>query len=158
MAETETPGQAVAAGDDVGVNLGFQPDNASPVVELKLAISYVSIANARANLEHEAGKASFDQILTEAVTQWEEKLARIQVWGGTARQRTIFRTALYHSLQMPTLFQDINGEYLGFDRQAHRADGFTYYTDMSLWDTFRTVHPLFNLIVRGNNATWSSRW
>src|SRR5215472_7238017 len=49
---------------------------------------------------------------------------------------------------MPTVFQDVNGEYLGFDRQIHRAAGFDYYTDMSLWDTFRTVHPLFNLIAR----------
>ena len=49
---------------------------------------------------------------------------------------------------MPTVFQDVNGEYLGFDRQIHQAAGFNYYTDMSLWDTFRTVHPLFNLIAR----------
>ena len=146
--ETETPGQAVASGDDLGVNLSFQPDDSSRVVELKLAISYVSIANARANLEHEAGKTNFDQVLTEAVAQWEEKLARIQIFGGSQQQRTIFRTALYHSLQMPTVFQDVNGEYLGFDRQIHQADGFNYYTDMSLWDTFRTVHPLFNLIAR----------
>ena len=115
-------------------------------MELKLAISYVSVENARANLEHEAGEKSFDQVLTEAVAQWEEKLARIQISGGTQGQRTIFRTAMYHSFQMPTEFQDVNGEYLGFDRQVHRAAGFTYYTDMSLWDTFRTVHPLFNLI------------
>ena len=53
--ETETPGQAVATGDDLGVNVSFRPDEASRVVELKLAISYVSIANARANLEREAG-------------------------------------------------------------------------------------------------------
>ena len=82
------------------------------------------------------------------MAQWEEKLARIQICGGSEKQRTIFRTALYHSIQMPTSFQDANGEYLGFDRQIHRAAGFDYYTDMSFWDTFRTVHPLFNLIAR----------
>ena len=49
---------------------------------------------------------------------------------------------------MPTRFQDVNGDYLGFDKQLHRAEGFDYYTDMSLWDTFRTVHPLYNLIAR----------
>ncbi len=146
--EIETPGQAVATGDDLGVNVGFAPDDSSRVVELKLAISYVSIANARANLEHEAATTNFDQVLTEAVAQWEEKLARIQISGGSARQRTIFRTALYHAFQMPTVFQDVNGDYLGFDRQIHKAAGFDYYTDMSLWDTFRTVHPLFNLIAR----------
>lgn len=146
--ETETPGQAVGTGDDLGVHVGFKTDNSSRVVELKVAISYVSIANARANLEQEAGATTFDQILTEAIAQWEEKLGRIQIEGGTDSQRTIFRTALYHSLQMPTIFQDVNGEYIGFDRQIHKAIGFNYYTDMSLWDTFRTVHPLYNLIAR----------
>jgi predicted alpha-1,2-mannosidase len=146
--ETETLGQAVATGDDIGVNVSFRPDNASRVVELKLAISYVSIENARANLEREVGETGFDRVLTEAVAQWEEKLARIRIFGGSHRQQVIFRTALYHSLQMPTAVQDVTGEYLGFDCRIHQASGFNYYTDMSLWDTFRTVHPLFNLIAR----------
>ena len=146
--ETETPGQTAVSGDDVGVDLGFDPKDTTTTVELKLGISHVSIANARLNLEQETGKSTFNQILTRAVDAWEGILARIQVSGGSDQQRTIFRTALYHSLQMPTLFNDVNGDYLGFDRQTHRADGFNYYTDMSLWDTFRTVHPLFNLICR----------
>ena len=66
--------------------------------------------------------------------------------GGTDKQQTIFYTALYHSLLMPTVFNDVNGDYLGFDGQVHRAAGFRFYTDMSLWDTFRTTHPLFTLI------------
>jgi predicted alpha-1,2-mannosidase len=146
--ETETPGQAVTTGDDIGVHVGFKTGDAPQVVELKVAISYVSIANARANLEQEAGKSNFDQVLSQAVAQWEEKLGRIRIEGGSERQRIIFRTALYHALQMPTTFQDVNGEYLGFDRKIHTAAGFNYYTDMSLWDTFRTVHPLYNLIAR----------
>ena len=145
---TEHRGEVVAQGDDIGVNLGFSRDETPQVIELKLAISYVSIANARANLDQEAGELNFDQGLAVAVAAWEEQLARIEVSGGTLRERRIFRTALYHSLQMPTRFQDVNREYLGFDRQVHRAEGFDYYTDMSLWDTFRTVHPLFNLIAR----------
>ncbi len=88
--ETETPGQPIAKGDDLGVNLGFQLEESSRVIELKLAISYVSIANARANLEQEAGKKSFDQILADAVVQWEEKLARIQIWGGSAASERYF--------------------------------------------------------------------
>ena len=144
--ENASPGNAVANGDDVGVDLGFKPDEKRQALELKLAISYVSIANARANLEQEAGNFDFDQVVEKAVAEWEEKLSRIQVSGGTDRQRCIFRTALYHSLQMPTVFNDVNRDYLGFDRQVHKAEGFDYYTDMSLWDTFRTVHPLLNLI------------
>ena len=68
------------------------------------------------------------------------------VTGGDDRQQTIFYTALYHSLLMPTTFSDVNGDYLGFDGQVHRAAGFRFYTDMSLWDTFRTTHPLFTWI------------
>lgn len=144
--ETTSPGNVVANGDDVGVDLGFKPDDKRQALELKLAISYVSIANARANLEKEAADEGFDQILEKAIAEWEEKFSRIQVSGGTDRQRVIFRTALYHSLQMPSVFNDVNGDYLGFDRQVHKAEGFDYYTDMSLWDTFRTVHPLLILI------------
>ena len=48
---------------------------------------------------------------------------------------------------MPSTFSDVNGEYVGFDKQMHQADGFTYYTDMSLWDTFRTTHPLYTLLL-----------
>ena len=146
--DSESIGQTVASGDDIGVGLAFPPNDASRTLELKLAISYVSIENARANLDQEAGAATFDQVLANGVALWEEKLDRIQVTGGTEHERSIFRTALYHSFQMPTLFQDVNGDYLGFDQQIHRAEGFDYYTDMSLWDTFRTVHPLFNLIAR----------
>ncbi len=147
--ETDHPRQVSAAGDDLGVHMSFEPNDPSRTIELKLAISYVSVANARANLDHEAGTLNFDQVLSRTVAQWEEKLARIQVFGGTHQERVIFRTALYHALQMPTLFEDVNGDYRGFDRQVHRAAGFHYYTDMSLWDTFRTVHPLFNWIAPG---------
>jgi predicted alpha-1,2-mannosidase len=141
-----SPAQATAAGDAVGVELTFEKGRGPQQVELKVAISYVSIANARANLEAETGAADFDQIFAKARDEWEQMLSRIRVEGGTDKQQTIFYTALYHSLLMPTVFNDVNGDYLGFDGQVHHASGFTYYTDMSLWDTFRTTHPLYMLI------------
>lgn len=138
--------EAHSAGNDVGVDLVFATADATPVIELKVALSYVSIKNARANLDAEAGQLSFDQVFASAKGEWEDKLSRIRVEGGTEKERTIFYTALYHSLQMPTAFSDVNGEYLGFDGKTHKAADFTYFTDMSLWDTFRTTHPLFTLI------------
>jgi hypothetical protein len=69
----------------------------------------------------------------KAVGAWEDKLGQIRVAGGTDKQQAIFYTALYHSLLMPTVFSDVNGDYLGFDGQVHRAAGFRFYTDMSLW-------------------------
>ena len=139
-------GDTAALGTDVGVDLTFDPVDVRQSIGLKVGMSYVSVANARANLDHEAGDADFDQIVTKAVQEWEETLSRIRVTGGTQKQRMIFRTALYRAFQMPTIFSDVNGDYLGFDGQVHQAQGFDYYTDMSLWDTFRTVHPLYNLI------------
>ena len=138
--------EPTAAGDDIGVDLGFARSCSPQSIQLKLAISYVSLENARANLNAEAGTKDFDQVLADAVNAWEQKLSRIRIDGGSKSERNIFYSALYRSLQMPTTFQDVNGEYMGFDRQVHRADGFNYYTDMSLWDTFRTVHPLYTII------------
>jgi predicted alpha-1,2-mannosidase len=134
------------AGDDVGVDLTFHTNSPRPIVELKLAISYVSVQNARANLDVEVGAAGFDKVLGKAVGEWEDKLAQIRIVGGTEKQQTIFYTALYHSLLMPSVFNDVNGDYLGFDGLLHRASESCFYTDMSLWDTFRTTHPLFTLI------------
>ncbi|MFO1022281.1 MAG: GH92 family glycosyl hydrolase [Planctomycetales bacterium] len=134
--------------DDLNAGLGFASSQPNQV-EVKLALSYVSIANARENLKAEAESKSFDEILTAAKSAWEEMLGRMRIEGGTDKQRTIYYTSLYHSCLMPTIFNDVNGDYFGFDKQVHRAEGFNYYTDMSLWDTFRTTHPLYNLMARG---------
>lgn len=138
--------RAAATGDDVGVDVSFEKSDSPQAVELKLAISYVSLENARANLEAEAADDDFDAVLAKAKQTWEKALSLIRVEGGTDRQKTIFYTALYHTLLMPTRFSDVGGEYPGFDGQIHQAKGFEYFTDMSLWDTFRTVHPLYMLI------------
>jgi predicted alpha-1,2-mannosidase len=135
-----------AEGDGIGVDLVFGAANRPQVITLKLAISYVSLENARANLQAEAGAKGFDAILAEAQKAWEDKLSLIKLQGGAEKQRTIFYTALYRVFQMPTVFNDANGDYLGFDRKIHQASDFHYFTDLSLWDTFRTVHPLYTLI------------
>ncbi len=133
-------------GNEVGVDISFPENNKESVVELKLAISYVSIQNARANLEAEAGKKHFDELLALAQDAWEKRLLLIKINGASSEQRTIFYTALYRVFQMPTVFNDVTGEYIGFDSQVHHADSFRYFTDLSLWDTFRTVHPLYTII------------
>lgn len=144
--DTLATSQPTAEGDCVGADLSFEFVKHPQVVTLKLAISHVSIANARANLEAEAAAKSFDQVLAEAQQEWEERLSLVKIQGGTEKQRTILYTALYRVFQMPTLFNDVSGDYLGFDRQVHKADGFQYFTDLSLWDTFRTTHPLYTLL------------
>jgi predicted alpha-1,2-mannosidase len=138
--------QTNARGNQVGVDLTFAPTNRQHVVTLKVAISYVSIQNARANLEAEADIKDFDAVVARAQQIWEERLSLVKVQGGTDKQKTIFYTALYRAFEMPTLFNDACREYVGFDGKVHQTDGFQYFTDLSLWDTFRTVHPLYTLI------------
>ena len=138
--------QTALQGDKVGADLSFDKRGSDQVVELKLGISYVSVENARKNREAEAGTVSFEEMVSRAKEAWEDKLASIKIEGGTDDQKHIFYTALYHSLQMPTTFNDVNGDYTGFDKKVHQTTDFRYFTDLSLWDTFRTIHPLYTLI------------
>ena len=143
-----SPGEESAVGNAIGVDLSFAKDQPKQTIELRLAVSCVSVANARLNLDAETAGRSFDELVQQGRDAWEQRLSRIQIRGGTERHRRIFYTALYHAFNMPTVFNDVNGEYRGFDKAIHKAEGFEYYTDFSLWDTFRTVHPLYNLIAR----------
>ncbi|MBQ8027473.1 MAG: GH92 family glycosyl hydrolase, partial [Clostridia bacterium] len=117
-------------------------------VELKVGISYVSTENAMLNLKAETDSLSFDDVRKNAADKWEDKLSLIKIGTDDEEVKTIFYTALYHSMIMPTDFTDVNGEYLGFDKQVHTAEGYTYRTDMSLWDTVRTTQPLYTLIAQ----------
>lgn len=135
-----------ANGDQICAGFTFERGNNQNSIELKLAISHVSIENAWENLEVETSEKQFDDVALEALRAWEKRLFSMKITGGSEEQRINFYTALYRCFQMPTMFSDINGDYTGFDKKVHRADSFRYFTDMSIWDTFRTVHPLFNLI------------
>ncbi|MCK5862901.1 MAG: GH92 family glycosyl hydrolase [Candidatus Hydrogenedentes bacterium] len=142
------PNAEGAVGKDIGVYLGFSPMKPSTTVEMRLSLSCVSIANARENLAAEIANRPFESILESTKDAWEKCLNRIYIQGGTPQEQEIFYTALYRNFQIPTIFSDVNGEYTGFDEKVHIAKDFTYYTDFSLWDTFRTTHPLYNLIAR----------
>ncbi len=132
------------SGDELQSQFSFS----GPTIELKLAISHVSMENAWENLEAEVGEKSFERIRQDGLETWENQLSKIKISGGTNDQQTNFYTALYRSFQMPTIFNDVDGSYIGFDKQIHDANDFEYFTDMSIWDTFRTTHPLYNLVAR----------
>ncbi len=137
----------VVAGDDVGIVLTMSESDGQQPVEFAIGISHVSVANARENLKTEVADRSFDDVRTAATEAWNSELSRVTVQSDNTHDKTIFYTALYRSMMMPTTFNDTNGEYVGFDKQVHCASDFTYYTDMSLWDTFRTTHPLYTLLI-----------
>jgi predicted alpha-1,2-mannosidase len=136
-----------ALGDQVGIDLVFAKEAVPTTLDVKIGISYVSFENARQNLDWECGENGFNDVLQKTTALWEEHLSKVLVEGGTDDERTIFYSALYRTMNMPTQFNDVNGQYMGFDQRVHSADGFQYYTDMSLWDTFRTTHPLYTLIL-----------
>ncbi|HSO88707.1 MAG TPA: GH92 family glycosyl hydrolase [Draconibacterium sp.] len=140
-------GNSSIKADTLGIDFVFDKKSTSEKIEMRLGISYVSIENARENRETETGGLTFEEIQKRTAEKWEEKLALVKIEGGTGEQRTIFYSALYRSMQMPTLFNDVNGDYKGFDKQIHKTEGFQYFTDLSLWDTFRTIHPLFTMIL-----------
>ena len=138
-------GRAESSGNDTGINLNLGNVNAKPVT-LKVGISFVSPENARENLDAEAGELDFDGVLSAATADWDSTLSRIKIESDDPEVMSVFYTSLYHSFIMPTNFTDVNGEYLGFNGQIGVAQDFTYRTDMSLWDTVRTTHPLYTLI------------
>jgi predicted alpha-1,2-mannosidase len=133
-----------ATGEDAGFDLLFDP--AIGPVELQIGISLVSVAEATANLDAELPAWDFDATAKQTAAAWEALTGRVKVTGGTAPQRDQMSAALYHAFLMPTVMSDVDGGYLGMDGQLHTATGFRYVTDMSLWDTYRTLHPLYALI------------
>lgn len=142
------PGQSQVSSDTDPSNYGawFEfPTGTDPVVEFQVCISTVSIEGAQA--AQDAEMPGWDLQATRAATQeaWEREMSMIQVEGGTVSEKIIFYTAMYHVLQMPTIWSDVDGRYQGFKNTIAQAD-WTYYTDMSFWDTFRTQHPLLTLV------------
>ena len=133
-------------GDDIGVI--FKLGNLEPgsEVTVKVGISYVSMENARKNLEMEVGTLTFDEVLTKAQSEWTEALGRIRVEGGSEAERTIFYTALYHALLHPNIISDVNGEYPAMESGAVGVADYNRYTVFSLWDTYRNVHQLLTLV------------
>lgn len=130
--------------DGTGADLNFGALNGENV-ELIVGISNVSCENAEQNIKAETNGADFDTVNRQAVEKWENRLNTIKIDADDEIKKT-FYTSLYHSMIMPTDFTDSNGEYTGFDKQVHTADGYIYRTDMSLWDTVRNTLPLYSLI------------
>jgi predicted alpha-1,2-mannosidase len=134
LATVRVEGRAVAA------TLRFDTD-----VEVRVGISAVDLEGARANLEAEIPGWDFAGVVARTEALWADALSAFEVIGGTVAEQRMFASALYHALLMPTNFTDVDGRYRGLDQAVHRAEGWTYYTDFSLWDTYRTLHPLMIL-------------
>ncbi|QAA82552.1 glycoside hydrolase family 92 protein [Aequorivita sp. H23M31] len=123
----------------------FDPSQGNRV-EVKVGISAVDEAGAKMNLETEIGNKSFEQIKANAEEIWEKQLQKISIETEDKNQKTVFYTALYHTMIAPNLYQDVDGRYRGMDLKVHQTDNFENYTVFSLWDTYRAAHPLYTII------------
>ena len=143
-AEWDADASPELSADGTGVTLRFGSIK-NKSVTLKSAISFVSAENAAENLRAEVGEKTFDEVYAGTAAEWEERLSAVRVQADADTEK-VFYTTLYNTMLMPTDFTDASGEYLGFDGKAHVAEGYTYRTDLSLWDTCRNVHSLYTLI------------
>jgi predicted alpha-1,2-mannosidase len=137
------------AGLGSGAYVTFGDGEDLTTVNVRVGISYVSLENARANLEAENPEGTAFQALRDyAFEAWNETLRRIEIGGGTEAQRTLFYTALYHSLLHMNLFSDANGEYWGFDGEVHtvRPPQDAQYANFSGWDVYRSQVQLVALL------------
>ncbi len=128
----------------------FDPSDGGQL-EIKVALSAVSAAGALENLTAETAGKSFDEIRAEARRKWNSALGSFEI-EGTEDQKAMFYTSLYHTMINPSVYMDTDGKYRGIDHNIHAAEGFTNYTVFSMWDTFRALHPLFNIMNRSRNA------
>ncbi len=113
---------------------------------VKVGISFVDIEGARKNLEAETSGKGFEEIYLSAKEKWEKQLSKIQVFGGEKEDNIKFYTALYHTMIVPNLLNDVDGRYRGMDHKIYQTTDGNRYTVFSLWDTFRALHPLYTLI------------
>ena len=141
------------AGRDIVMHFDF--GNGPEPLVVKVAISAVSVDGALANLEAEASPYTFEEIRQQAADQWRKELSIVSV-EGDEKARTMFYTSLYHTMINPSVYNDVDGSYRGVDHRVHKlAEGETNYTVFSLWDTYRALHPLFNLIGRERSRGFS---
>ncbi|MDR6943493.1 GH92 family glycosyl hydrolase [Mucilaginibacter pocheonensis] len=125
----------------------FKNNGSGPkVIQIKLSTSTVSFAGAQNNIDTETGKLSFEAFTRQTANEWAKQLSAVDISDSSETNKTIFYTALYHSLLIPWVVSDVDGNYRGEDGAIHHASGKCQYGGFSPWDTFRSLHPLLTLL------------
>ncbi|MCI6898685.1 MAG: GH92 family glycosyl hydrolase [Prevotella sp.] len=133
------------AGNDIGYYMSYDCVEGDQV-EVQVGVSFVSIDNARENLNAEQNGFEFEKVVKEGHDEWARTLDRVTVEGGTEDQRRVFYTALYHTQIHPTVLQDVNGEYPKMESNENGKTAGNRYTVFSLWDTYRNLSQLETLL------------
>jgi predicted alpha-1,2-mannosidase len=139
------------AGKEIRAYFNFSTEQGEQLL-VKFALSGMSTEGAMKNLQSEIPHWNFDQTKSESQNKWNTELSKIEVETVSPMEKVVFYTALYHTMLSPVVFEDVDGNYRGLDQNIHQSEGFTNYTVFSLWDTFRALHPLFNLIQPARNS------
>ncbi|WP_082422589.1 GH92 family glycosyl hydrolase [Aquimarina longa] len=132
------------AGKNIRAYFNFKT-NEKEQIKMKFALSSVSTAGALKNLNAEIPHWDFEKTKQETQEKWNTELSKVIAETQTTEQKETFYTALYHTMLSPILYEDVDGKYMGLDQNIHESEGFTNYTIFSLWDTYRALHPLFNI-------------
>jgi predicted alpha-1,2-mannosidase len=132
------------AGKQIRMNFDFKTTDFEKI-KLKVALSSVNMDGALNNMQAELPGWDFEKTKQQAQQLWNKELSKIEI-EGNRQEKENFYTAMYHAFINPTVYMDVDGRYKGLDEEIHKADGFTNYTTFSLWDTYRALHPLFNII------------
>ena len=135
----------VAMSDSVKAAVNFSTF-AGQQIEMKVGISPVSTDNALMDMATEIPGWNFDEVKNHASLLWNQQLSKVLIKSHDAKAREIFYTALYHCFIAPSIFNDVNGDYCGTDKQVHRQAHFTNLTTFSLWDTYRCENSLLTIL------------
>ncbi len=140
------------AGKNIRAYFNFETEH-NEKINIKFALSPVSTSGALKNLKAEIPHWDFNKTKEETKAKWNTELSKIEVTTIDDSDKVNFYTALYHTNLSPIVYEDVDGQYRGLDQNIHSSDGFTNYTIFSLWDTYRALHPLFNITQpkRNNN-------
>jgi predicted alpha-1,2-mannosidase len=135
-----------AQGTGVGLDLDFDLTATPGPIEVQVGLSLTSTQEAAANLAAEMPAFAFDDEASATAAAWQQATSVVQVQGGTPAQQAMMQAAVYHLFLMPTVQSDVDGSYVGLDGQIAQANGWHYCSEMSLWDTYRTLQPLLDLV------------
>lgn len=139
------------AGEQIRMYFDFDME-ANEKLQIKLAISPVSSEGALNNMKEEIPHWDFDRVKKDAKDLWNKELNKVIIEAENDAEKTNFYTAMYHAFLGPTEYMDLDGKYRGLDMNIHQAEDFTNYTSFSLWDTYRALHPLFNILQPERNS------
>lgn len=134
-----------ANGTHIKAYVGFNTGDGEEI-EVKVSLSAVDADGAYQNMQAELPGWGFEKTRQLAYDQWNDLLGKVKTNGGKKEQHIVFYTAMYHAYLQPNTFIDVDGRYRGIDRNIHHTDSFTNYTVFSLWDTYRTWHPLMTIL------------